>query len=135
MANHPRFSVVLPTIGRIEYLTEAIESIRWQTFRDFEPIVSDNSADGSVRSIADNYRHDDRVRYVRPPETVQHAGSLGICLAPRSRSSFSIYKIGSLCCRMPFVFSIAKLHDSQNLRSYTGLTCQTMITEPEGYPT
>jgi hypothetical protein len=68
MANVPRFSIVLPTIGRVEYLTDAIESIRWQSFRDFELIISDNSDDGRVRSIADEYRHDDQVRYVRPPE-------------------------------------------------------------------
>jgi hypothetical protein len=68
MANRPRFSVVLPTIGRVEYLTDAIESICWQSFRDFELIISDNSADDRVRTIADKYRADDRIRYVRPHE-------------------------------------------------------------------
>jgi glycosyltransferase involved in cell wall biosynthesis len=68
MASRPRFSVVLPTIGRIEYLKDAIESVRWQSFRDFELIVSDNSADGTVKSIVDEYRADDRIRYVRPRE-------------------------------------------------------------------
>jgi hypothetical protein len=66
MANRPRFSVVLPTIGRTGYLTDAIESICWQTFPDFELIVSDNSNDGRVKAITDEYLHDERLRYVRP---------------------------------------------------------------------
>jgi glycosyltransferase involved in cell wall biosynthesis len=40
-----RVSICIPTVNRIKYLREAITSVAAQTFRDFEIIISDNSAD------------------------------------------------------------------------------------------
>jgi glycosyltransferase involved in cell wall biosynthesis len=40
-----RVSICIPTVNRIKYLRETITSVAAQTFRDFEIIISDNSAD------------------------------------------------------------------------------------------
>ena len=44
----PFVSVIIPTFNRLRLLTETVESVRNQTFRDFEIIVvNDGSADGT----------------------------------------------------------------------------------------
>jgi glycosyltransferase involved in cell wall biosynthesis len=59
-----KFSVLLPTLNRLEYLQYAIETVRRQDEGDWEIIVSDNCSEEDigayVRSLAD-----DRIRYVR----------------------------------------------------------------------
>lgn len=63
MTNTPRISVVTPTRNRREVLVRAIESVRAQSFQDYEHIViDDGSTDGSeeaVRRVTDS-----RVRLV-----------------------------------------------------------------------
>jgi glycosyltransferase involved in cell wall biosynthesis len=45
----PAVSIILPTYNRLEYLKEAVESVRAQTFTDWELIVvDDGSTDASV---------------------------------------------------------------------------------------
>ena len=59
-----KFSVLLPTRNRLEYLRYAIESVRRQDYVNWEVVVSDNDSQddiaGYVRSLGD-----DRIRYVR----------------------------------------------------------------------
>jgi glycosyltransferase involved in cell wall biosynthesis len=64
-----KFSVLLPTRNRLEYLRYAIESVRRQDYGDWEIIVSDNYSEddiaGYVRSLADQ-----RIRYFRTDRPV-----------------------------------------------------------------
>ena len=64
MTNNPQISVVTPTRNRREVLLRAIESVRAQSFQDYEHIViDDGSTDGSeeaARKVADP-----RVRFVK----------------------------------------------------------------------
>jgi glycosyltransferase involved in cell wall biosynthesis len=65
MSHEPLFSVVIPTRNRAHLLRSALQSVLWQSFEDYELIVSDNcSADNTaevIREIAG-----DRARVVRP---------------------------------------------------------------------
>ena len=65
----PRISVVMPVWNGEAYLREAIDSILFQTFTDFELIiVDDGSTDGTAKILA-SY-HDARLRVFR----LDHAG-------------------------------------------------------------
>lgn len=59
-----KFSVLLPTRNRLEYLRHAVETVRRQDYADWEIVVSDNCSEDDietyVRALAD-----ERVRYVR----------------------------------------------------------------------
>jgi glycosyltransferase involved in cell wall biosynthesis len=59
-----KFSVLLPTRNRLEYLKYAVETVRRQDYSDWEIIVSDNCSEddiaGYVSSLADS-----RIRYFR----------------------------------------------------------------------
>ena len=80
MSQAPFISVVIPTRNRGHLVPNAIRSVLWQDFDDFELIVSDNcSADNTAQAIRETIdergggersgggeRGGERVRYVRP---------------------------------------------------------------------
>jgi glycosyltransferase involved in cell wall biosynthesis len=65
-------SVVMPAYNAEAYISEAISSIRLQTFRDFELIVvDDGSADATVKIASAHAAQDERIRVLRS----DHAGA------------------------------------------------------------
>ncbi len=64
----PKVSVVLPTRNRAFCLGEAIDSIRTQTFADWELIVVDDGSEDETRDLVRRYCvQDSRICYVRQP--------------------------------------------------------------------
>lgn len=55
----PLISVVIPVTGRVDLLGETLESLRLQSFRDFEVIVTDDSPDegdaGAIMALVDRF--------------------------------------------------------------------------------
>jgi GT2 family glycosyltransferase len=49
----PRVTVVIPTVSRLGYLREALESVANQTYRDFEVVIGDNSACADYAAAVD----------------------------------------------------------------------------------
>src|SRR5919205_661300 len=65
MSREPFISVVIPTRNRAHLVRDAIQSVLWQGFDDYELIVSDNcSADGTAEAVRE--AGGGRARYVRP---------------------------------------------------------------------
>ena len=57
----PRISVVMPSYNHAAFVREAIESVRTQSYQDFELVITDDgSRDGTVAAIRSV--HDSRVR-------------------------------------------------------------------------
>jgi glycosyltransferase involved in cell wall biosynthesis len=59
-----KFSVLLPTRNRLEYLKYAVETVRRQDYADWELVVSDNDSEEDIRSYVDSI-DDDRIKYFR----------------------------------------------------------------------
>ncbi|MFC1834670.1 glycosyltransferase family 2 protein [Thermodesulfobacteriota bacterium] len=62
-SNRPFVSVIIPTFNRVELLKKTVESVRKQTYTDFEIIVvNDGSSDGTPKWLDDNsdLRHIDQ---------------------------------------------------------------------------
>ncbi|MFH1559940.1 MAG: glycosyltransferase family 2 protein [Chloroflexota bacterium] len=54
--NKPLVSIVVVTLNRREELTEAVESLRWQTYSNTEIIVVDNgSSDGTQQMVKESF--------------------------------------------------------------------------------
>jgi glycosyltransferase involved in cell wall biosynthesis len=69
----PTVSVIIPTYNRRPLLMEAVESVRAQTFTDWElVVVDDGSTDGSADAV--EALHDPRIRVLRLP----HAGRAAV---------------------------------------------------------
>jgi glycosyltransferase involved in cell wall biosynthesis len=65
MSQEPFISVVIPTRNRGHLVGQAIQSVLWQDFDDYELIVSDNcSADGTAEAVRE--AGGGRALYVRP---------------------------------------------------------------------
>lgn len=67
MANHPKFSVVMPVYNTpIKLLRECIESVLHQIYPNWELcIADDNSSDPEVREVLEEYaKRDDRIKVV-----------------------------------------------------------------------
>ena len=63
----PRYSVLLPTRNRLEYLRGAVESVRRQDYDDYEIIISDNASEQPIEEFVQSLG-DPRVRYLRSDE-------------------------------------------------------------------
>lgn len=64
-----KFSVLLPTRNRLEYLKFAIETVRRQDYANWEIVVSDNCSEEDIESFIVSLG-DPRVLYVRTSEAV-----------------------------------------------------------------
>lgn len=62
--NKMKFSVLLPTRNRLEYLKYAIETVRLQDYPNWEIIVSDNDSSENISGYIESI-NDDRICYVR----------------------------------------------------------------------
>ena len=63
----PRFTVIIPTKNRAEYLLHTLRTCMIQSYEPFEVIVSDDgSTDNTREVVADATRQDPRIRYTRP---------------------------------------------------------------------
>src|SRR2546421_610268 len=68
MAVPGRVSVILPTYDRLPLLREAVESVRAQTWADWELVViDDGSTDGTAEYLTELASVDPRVRVLRRP--------------------------------------------------------------------
>ncbi len=82
----PRLSVLLPVFNAEDTLDEALESLRRQTFQDFEIVaIDDGSTDNTPRLLAAWAAREPRLRVVRRPHrgvvAALQAG-LALCRAP-----------------------------------------------------
>lgn len=64
--NFPTVSIGMPVYNGEKYITEALDSLLAQTFKDFELIISDNASTDATELICRNYaKRDSRICYIR----------------------------------------------------------------------
>lgn len=80
----PFFSVIIPTYNRLQYLREALESVRRQSFTDYEVIVvDDGSTDGTQTGVLEMLKSGNaqklKLKYLRQenagPGTARNLGA------------------------------------------------------------
>jgi len=64
-----QFSVLLPTRDRLELAKDAIQTVRWQSYSDWELIVADNCSSSDVREYVESLS-DPRIVYIRSDKPV-----------------------------------------------------------------
>jgi glycosyltransferase involved in cell wall biosynthesis len=57
----PRVSIIIPNYNHAAFLTQRIDSVLAQTFRDFEIIILDDYSTDQSRKIIESYRGDPRI--------------------------------------------------------------------------
>jgi glycosyltransferase involved in cell wall biosynthesis len=85
--NTPLISICIPTYKRTHLLKTLLESIKIQTFRNFEILINDNSPDDSVEVLVNSYKKDLPVSYERNEPAV-NAGDNFIKVMQRARAEW-----------------------------------------------
>ena len=72
----PTISIGLPVYNGDPYLTEAVDSLRDQTYPDFEINICDNASTDDTEKICRHYTQlDPRIRYYRNVKNIGAAGN------------------------------------------------------------
>ncbi|UFX82761.1 glycosyltransferase family 2 protein [Candidatus Absconditicoccus praedator] len=67
----PKISVIMPVYNTEKYISETIESILNQTFKDFEfVIIDDYSNDGTFQILQSYANQDSRIKLIQNPENI-----------------------------------------------------------------
>jgi glycosyltransferase involved in cell wall biosynthesis len=78
----PRVSIVLTTYNRAGLLADTVDSIRDQTFRDWELIIADDASTDATASVAAEYSQSDaRIRVLTQPVNLNMPGNLNAGIA------------------------------------------------------
>ena len=75
----PFFSIAIPTYemgGRgVEFLNHNLDLLNTQTFKDFEVVVSDHSADDEIKDLCDRWREEIDIKYYKNSDGVGKSSS------------------------------------------------------------
>ena len=87
MVTKPRLSIGIPVYNGKEFVGELLESLRVQTFQDFEIIVCDNASTDNTQEICLQHANSDpRIRYYRNQanlgSNLNHNKVFSLCHAP-----------------------------------------------------
>lgn len=78
-----RFSILIPTKDRLEYLRYAVESVRRQDFGDWDLIVADNASSEDVAGFLQEVG-DDRISYIRSDVPLSVTDNWNVAMAASS---------------------------------------------------
>lgn len=74
----PRVSVLMPTFEQSAFLPRAMDSLRCQSFADWELIVVDDGSRDATQAVLQPYLADPRIRSIRLPENRGLGGALNL---------------------------------------------------------
>jgi len=63
--SRPKFSIIMANYNNVRYITQAIESVRRQTFQDWELIIVDDCSTDNSAAMIDQYLGDRRIRLIK----------------------------------------------------------------------
>lgn len=127
----PQVSVIMPVYNAVRYVAEAIESIRTQTFSDFELLIfDDGSTDGSLEVVQNYTKRDTRIRFFAKA----HRGYVpwlneGLRL---SQGEF-IARMDADDASLPERFAY-QVHHLRQHDACVVVGCGTLIVDPDGDP-
>lgn len=78
-----KFSVLLPTRNRLELLRYAVETVRRQSYQDWEVIISDNDSEQDIKGFVDSLG-DSRIKYFRTERFVPVTENWNLALGKSS---------------------------------------------------
>lgn len=71
----PKVTVSIPTFNRVNLLPFAIESVRNQSYQDWELIICDDGSDDGTPELMSQYT-DSRIKYIRHPQNIGKSNNM-----------------------------------------------------------
>jgi GT2 family glycosyltransferase len=90
ISSNARVTIGVPVFRGEAYVAEALESIRHQTYHDFQVLVSVDASDKASASICHKFEADQRFRIIVQPERLQWTGNLN-WLIDHTNTEFFLY--------------------------------------------
>jgi glycosyltransferase involved in cell wall biosynthesis len=84
-----KISILIPTWNRDVWLEEALDSLQWQSFANWEAIIVDNGDGSQTKTIAQRYS-DPRLTYIKAPRNLGECGGRNLAFA-HSSGNFICY--------------------------------------------
>lgn len=81
MINNPKISVILPTFNVGQHIARALESLKKQSFQNFEVIIVDDCGHDNSIEVAEGYaKNDERIKIIKNPKNLgtYHARRVGV---------------------------------------------------------
>ena len=78
-----KISVLIPTYNREEFLGQALNSLRAQTFANWEAIVVDNGCSSTAQNVAMGLK-DERIKYLKASHNLGECGARNLAFAHSS---------------------------------------------------
>lgn len=126
----PSVTVLMPVYNAEKYLSDAVESILRQTFKDFEfLIINDGSSDNSLKLLEKFAKEDSRIRVIDPGinRGVIEVLNEGIGLAQGEYIARMDADDISMPDRLEKQYQFLQKHTK-----YVCVGCKTMMIDPEG---
>ncbi|MEO8116452.1 MAG: glycosyltransferase family 2 protein [Bacteroidota bacterium] len=76
----PAISICIPAYKRVDSLKRLFDSIKIQTFNDFEVIITDDSPDDSVRNLAEIFKEKISLKYFKNIDTLGTPANWNACI-------------------------------------------------------
>ncbi|MCW5850259.1 MAG: glycosyltransferase family 2 protein [Anaerolineae bacterium] len=86
----PRVSVLMPTFKQAAFIRRALESLRAQTFQDWELVIVDDGSPDDTPAVIEPYLADPRLRPIRLPKNVGLGAALNLATA-QARGRYLAY--------------------------------------------
>ena len=67
MSVRPIISVIIPTYNRVQFICETLDSIKGQTFSNWECIIVDDGSTDNTSNVIATYLEDDRIQFHKRP--------------------------------------------------------------------
>jgi glycosyltransferase involved in cell wall biosynthesis len=129
----PRVSVGMPVYNAENFLGDAIDSIRQQSFTDLEIVICDNASTDGTRELCERYAAlDPRIRYFRNPENLG-AGFNHRRVADLARGEYFKWQSRDDVCERTFLARCVALLD--NNPAVELVHSQTRLINEEGQVT
>lgn len=80
MIDKPKVSIIIPVYNKEKYIRKTLDSVIYQTFRDYELIIVNDGSTDSSREIIDDYQNkDSRIKVINIPNGgVSNARNVGM---------------------------------------------------------
>src|SRR3989338_5944877 len=75
----PKVTIAIPTYNRAKLLSQAIESVLVQTYKDFELLISDNASTDETNNVVTSFK-DPRIRYHRNRKNIGMMSNWNKCV-------------------------------------------------------
>ncbi len=66
-----KVSICIPTYGKAEYVKQLLDSIFWQTYEDYEIVITDDTTSSEVEKVVTSYQNE-KIRYYHNPDKLGH---------------------------------------------------------------